>query len=131
MPDEAEVYRGHCLCGAISWAAEGPLRWAAHCHCESCRRNCGAGIVSFIGAPTDGFRWTGGMPASYASSPGVTRSFCATCGSPVAFEAERYPGEIHLYAAQLDDMAMYAPQMHVHWSERVPWLSLNDDLRKR
>lgn len=41
------------------------------------------------------------------------------------------PGELHFYAATLDDPAGFAPERHVHWDERVPWIALADGLPKR
>ena len=90
---------GHCLCGAVTWTAEGPELWACYCHCESCRRTCAAPVTAFFGVPRAGFRWTGTDPAAYASSPGVTRRFCGTCGTPMAYLTDEDPDGIHLYAA--------------------------------
>ncbi len=122
--------RGHCLCGAVSWEYEGKETWACYCHCDDCRRNCAAPVTAFIGVPLGSFRWTGATAKSYASSPGVQRHFCDTCGTPMAFEAEHYEEEIHLYAASLDKPEDFEPKFHVHYEERLPWLHMNDDLEK-
>lgn len=121
--------QGRCLCGNLQWTADGPRTWECLCHCDDCRRQCGAPVVAFIGVETDAFRWVG-QPSTYSSSPSVTRSFCGTCGSPMAFQAEHYPGEIHVYAAQLDRPETFNPTFHVHYAEHLPWLSLNDSLKK-
>ncbi len=120
--------RGHCLCGAVTFEYGGPENWRGHCHCESCRRNTASPFTTFLGVPRGAFRFTGAAPAVYRSSPGVRRLFCATCGTPMAYESDRYPDEIHLYAASLEDSRDFAPQFHVHWAERVPWISLDDAL---
>lgn len=120
---------GHCLCGAVRWAyTDGAETWACYCHCADCRRNCAAPVTSFIGVPRAAFRWTGAAAATYASSPGVRRRFCPTCGTPMAFEADRYPDEIHLYAATLADPQGFRPRFHVHFAKRLEWLELADDL---
>ena len=121
---------GHCFCGAVTYTYEGPQTWACHCHCHDCRRNCAAPVVTFLGTALDGFRWTGQRPKQYVSSPGVIRHFCDTCGTPMAFQAEHYPGEIHLYAATLSDPADFEPTFHVHYDSRLPWLHVEDDLPK-
>jgi len=46
----------------------------------------------------------------------------------MAFQANRYPGEIHLYAATLSEPEKFAPKFHVHYDEHLPWLALYDDL---
>ena len=122
--------KGHCHCGAVRWEFSGAPTWACHCHCADCRRNCSAPMTSFIGVPLDRFRWLGVAPKTYASSPGVKRLFCDTCGTPMAFQAEHYAGEIHVYAASLEDPETFEPAFHVHYADRLPWLHLSDDLPK-
>ena len=119
-----------CLCGDVTWQADGPITEICHCHCESCRRATAAPMTTFIGLQLSDFQWTGAQPGTYTSSPGVTRSFCGTCGTPMAFQAARHVGEIHTYAATLDDPGRIAPGYHVHYDEKLPWLHLSDGLPK-
>jgi hypothetical protein len=119
---------GRCLCGEVTYAFTGAENWTGYCHCESCRRNTSSPVTAFLGVPLAAFRFTGKAPAVYESSPGVRRLFCARCGTPMAFEADRYPGEIHLYAASLDHPETYRPQCHVHAAERLPWFDVKDEL---
>ena len=128
MTNSAGARQGRCLCGAITFAYEGKPLWVAHCHCESCRRATASPVTTFLGVASDGFRWTKGGPATFASSPGVTRSFCGRCGSPLAYEAEKFPGEVHLYVATLDDPGAVAPTGHVHTAEQIPWFEVQDEL---
>jgi len=64
------------------------------------------------------------------SSKHVNRSFCKTCGTPMTFETSIFPTETHFYAQTLDTPEKYTPQAHLFWSEKVPWLSMSDDLPK-
>lgn len=128
MTNSAGAHQGRCLCGAITFAYEGKPLWVAHCHCESCRRATASPVTTFLGVASDGFRWSGGEPATFASSPGVTRSFCGRCGSPLAYEAEKFPGEVHLYVATLDDPNAIEPTGHVHVAERIAWFEVHDEL---
>jgi len=121
---------GRCLCGATRYTFAGPMLWRAHCHCESCRRNTSSPVTTFFAVARDGFSWTGDEPGAYASSPGVTRRFCRTCGTPVSYENEAVPKEIHLYAASLDDHRDFSAERHDFWNERVGWLTVADDLPK-
>ena len=122
--------KGRCLCGDVLWTYDDDTTWNAICHCDSCRRSCSAPVVACIGARRAGVRWAGVAPAIYASSPGVERLFCGRCGSAMAFRGADFPDEIFLYAASLEDPAMYKPDMHVHYGERLPWLNIVDDLPK-
>ncbi len=119
---------GRCLCGAVRYAFEGAPDWQVHCHCESCRRATAAPFTSFLGVARESFRWTGAASATYASSPGVTRSFCPVCGTQMAYQTEARPEGIDLYAATLDDPAAYRPTGHVHWNEHLAWVRLADGL---
>ena len=49
---------------------------------------------------------------------------------PLSYMSTRWPGEIHLYAATLNDPSVFKPEAHVHWSERVPYLTVTDELPK-
>lgn len=128
MSTARSTHAGGCLCGAVRFEAAGAPLWAAHCHCQSCRRSTGAPFATFAGFPADRVAVTAGAPATYASSPGVRRSFCGGCGTPIAYEADRFPGEIHLYVCTLDGPAAVTPIEHVHAGEQLSWLHLDDGL---
>jgi len=119
---------GRCLCGDVTFEYDGEELWRAYCHCESCRRNTSSPVTAFLGVPRRACRFTGKAPAAYQSSPGVRRLFCGRCGSPMAYQSDRYPEEIHLYAASLDAPEAYRPEGHVHCSERLSWFDVKDSL---
>lgn len=125
-PDE--THEGGCLCGALRFEAHGKPLWIAHCHCRSCRRNTGSAFATFVGYRQEQVRIVEGTRQTYVSSPGVARSFCGTCGTPLSYAAERYPGEIHLYVSTLDRPEVFEPGAHVHVGEQLPWLHLDDGL---
>lgn len=123
-----DVTKGHCLCGQVTWEFRGPMKWAGHCHCESCRRSTSSPFTTWFGVPNEAHRFTGRAPSVYESSAGAKRYFCPNCGTPMAFESARWPGEIHLYAASLENSRDFAPQFHVHVGEKVPWIEIGDHL---
>lgn len=123
-----ERHDGRCLCGRIRFRAEGQPLWVAHCHCESCRRATAAPMATFAGYRPGNVAWSGETPAAFDSSPGVTRRFCGRCGTPLTFEAERYPDEVHLYVATMNDPGAFSPGCHVFVEERISWMHLADGL---
>jgi hypothetical protein len=125
---EAEISTGRCLCGAIRYEFRGAPEWVVHCHCESCRRQVSSPLATFVGVLKANFRFTAGAPKIYASSPGVARSFCAVCGSPIAYEAERLPDEIHLFHGTLNEPGRLQPTAHVFTDEQLPWFEVQDDM---
>lgn len=120
---------GTCLCRAISWRTRVSPFWSAHCHCASCRRATGAPIVGVMGFGKSAVVWQG-QRRFHRSSPGVTRGFCAGCGTSLSYMSTRWPGEIYLFAASLDDPGLFKAEAHVHWDERLPWMRVTDDLPK-
>lgn len=122
---------GHCLCGAARFEAVSIPLWQSHCHCQSCRRATASAFTSFFGIADGHWRWTGTPPATYASSPGVWRDFCSTCGTQMAFRSNRLPGEIHFYAATLTDPLRFEPTNHVHFAEALPWANITDGLPRQ
>ena len=120
---------GHCACKAIQWSTEAAVIWAGHCHCESCRRACSAPLTSWIGLPVNQVSWQG-EPTVWSSSPNVQRGHCGKCASPLFYRSQRWPKEIHLYAATLENPKFFSSQAHYHFAERVNWLSYNDGLKK-
>lgn len=125
---QSQTLTGHCLCGAVTFELRGPHAWVGHCHCESCRRATASPFTTWIGQSDGAWEFTGAEPVSYQSSPGNTRGFCGTCGAPAYFKSDRFPGEMHFYAALLDNGAPVVPTIHFHNDERLPWVHLSDGL---
>jgi hypothetical protein len=121
-------HRGRCLCGAVQFLARGEPQWVAHCHCESCRRATGAAFATYVGYLVAAVAWTGEIPRAFGSSPGVTRRFCGRCGSPTSYESTRWPGEVHLFAANFETPTEFIPQVHVYVEEQLAWLHVADGL---
>ena len=122
--------RGYCLCRKTLFEYTGDETWSCYCHCDDCRRNCAAPVVAWLGVPLQNFEWTGDKPKTYESSKGVYRHFCGTCGSPIGFEADHYPGGMHLYAASLEDPEDFKPTFHVNYKSKLSYLEMEDDLIK-
>ena len=122
------MLKGRCLCGSVAYEAAGKPLWVAYCHCASCRRHVASPVALFVGVTASNVRWTGAEPATYASSPDVERSFCPTCGTPIAYASAGFPGELHLYHGTLEGGGEVLPQCHVHAAEQLPWFEIQDDL---
>jgi hypothetical protein len=128
QPDSPPVVPGGCLCGAVQFVVTLPVKWCAHCHCAHCRRAHSAPLVTWIGVESAQFRLTEGDAdlAWHASSPGARRGFCRRCGTPMLFESERWPSETHVALVSLAGPIDRAPQAHVYFDQRVPWLEVTD-----
>jgi hypothetical protein len=113
---------GGCLCGSVRYGAAAPVSTATFCHCRSCRRASGAHSLPWVTVARAGLRWHGSAaPTHYLSSPGVTRSFCARCGTPLAYASDSSPATLDLTVGSLDDPAAIAPADHIWMEDALPW----------
>lgn len=124
---ESVSLAGGCLCSAVRYRLDGPLLSCGICHCASCRRAAGAGSVGWLTVADRDFRLERGMLATYASSPGVTRGFCAGCGTSLTFTRDPGPS-IDVTIASLDDPEAAAPWMEIWLSHRLSWTPANPNL---
>ena len=119
--------KGHCLCGQIRFETSGEPRWVCYCHCASCRRHTASPVSCFVNFNTKNVQFD--SPCStFASSEGVTRSFCSRCGTPIAYQTERRADEIDLYINAFDEPEAFTPRKHVFYAEHIPWFDVKDEL---
>jgi hypothetical protein len=64
------------------------------------------------------------------ANPGVTRTFCAACGSPLTGRYDYLPGKVYIAVGILDHANDLVPQLHAHESERLTWLHIDDELER-
>jgi hypothetical protein len=121
-------YSGHCLCGDVAYELHGPALFCSYCHCPSCRRASGAGIVPWATFEAAAFRVTRGEPAAIESSPGVLRRFCGRCGTPLTYEHDSRQGQIDITLASMDDGHGLVPLCHVWAGAKAEWVEILDEL---
>lgn len=119
---------GGCFCGAVRFELSGEPLGSMICHCQSCRRISGAPVVAWITFNSDDFRLICGDPREFASSPGVLRTFCTACGTPITYRNAKTPDEIDLTTCTLDDPNIFPPTHHSWLSDDVHWVKFGDQL---
>jgi len=80
------MYKGSCLCGAITFEVEGELGSADACHCLQCRKWTGH-FLPGTEVPRSALTIEGSENITwYHSSKKARRGFCKTCGSSLFFD---------------------------------------------
>lgn len=122
---------GSCLCGAITWQAEGALSEPEHCHCSICRKIHAAPFVSFTMCPEGAFRWVSGEDRiiHYEASPGFERPFCGTCGSALP-SRDTAKAEVYLPMGALDTDPGLGSGHHIFFASKAPFHLVGDELPK-
>ncbi|MCK0167555.1 GFA family protein [Jannaschia sp. S6380] len=111
---------GSCLCGAVTFAVDGPMRPVVACHCGQCRRTTG-NFVAATSAPRDALTVAGEV-RWFRSSDEARRGFCPTCGSQLFWDG---PGaNLSIMAGALDGPTGLALAGHIFCADRGDWYDL-------
>jgi len=119
---------GRCACEQVRFRIDQAPLWVVYCHCVSCRRHTGAPVTVYVGMRRDGVVFTGSPRQLRESSPGVRRSFCGQCGTPIAYEADWCADQIHLHVSGFEHPESFVPTRHVLANERLAWFDTHDML---
>ena len=119
---------GGCVCGAVRYELSVEPYGAAVCHCRTCQQAHGAPMVAWFSVGEAAFRLTGEL-GEIRTSDHAVRRFCRACGTHLLFVDSRYPGEIDVATATLDDPAAVAPRFHIWTRSQLPWVKLGDGLQ--
>lgn len=121
------VETGACFCGAIGAEMRGEPFWVCFDHDDDCRRATGGPLAVWVGYRPHQVTWRGTV-ATFSRTPGVTRGFCARCGTPILYEDAGLPDELYLTIGFLDHPERVRPQAHAYWHLKLPWIAIDDDL---
>lgn len=122
------IVEGGCLCGAVRYQAMGQARALTLCHCRSCRLAAGGPTVAWAIFHSSAFRFTAALPVGFESSPGVTRTFCARCGTALTYQSTSRPDLIDVTTVTLDEPDGFAPTKEIWVEHKMAWESLNAGL---
>jgi hypothetical protein len=118
---------GRCLCGAVRYVVNGPLRGVSYCHCSQCRRTSGHFVAASACDPEhlqliedQGLRW-------YRSSAAADRGFCGHCGSSLFWRPHR-GAHISIMAGTLDAPTGLAAYEHIYVDSASDYYVIDDGL---
>jgi hypothetical protein len=109
---------GGCQCGRHRYSVRMDNPEGYFCHCRMCQKAFGNIFATFINVRVADVHWETTEPAWYLSSRIARRGFCATCGTPLAFQF--LEGEyMDLSVGSLDEPDCIRPTEHTGVESRI------------
>lgn len=124
---DANTHTGGCRCGAVRFQAASEPDHVSYCHCADCRRATGSPLTAFVGFPIASASIAGEALRQFENGP-VVRSFCGTCGSPIAYVDARIGDHVYFMLGAMDSPKFYKPTLHAHVRSQLPFVHMPDGL---
>ena len=116
---------GACLCGAVTYRVEGPMRSVTLCHCGQCRRMAGHARGSAV-APRAAIAVDGPL-TWYRSSAQAERGVCPRCGSSLFWQIDGEAGQ-SVALGSLDAPTGLRLEAHIFAQDRGDYDEIADGL---
>lgn len=103
-------FEGGCYCGAVRYSAEGEPMMKAECFCRECQYITGGNSLLAMAMPAESFAITKGTVKGYKRADlenGVTREFCADCGTHLTTRAPGFEAGVILKVGTMDDPSLF------------------------
>ena len=122
-----DIHNGSCLCGAVRFTTNGPLRGVVFCHCSQCRKQTGycyaATNVAVDKLGAEGADGVGGSDAWFLAR----RGFCRTCGSAL-FWKPREGAYTSVLAGLFDPPSGLEGECHIFVADKGDFYEIADEL---
>ncbi len=121
---------GSCHCGAVQFAVPKALGKVNLCYCGTCRKLNGSAFSSVAMVDAQDFRLLKGQEAmaTYESSPGKVRFYCAHCHAPIYVQLKAKPEQLRIRLGLLDFEPEVTISSHIWVKEKPEWYVINDEL---
>jgi hypothetical protein len=121
---------GGCLCGAVRYEVDPPLRDVILCHCEMCRKAHGH-VGAYTAAPKAALRVTQSRGlAWYASSSFARRGFCRECGGTLFWERTA-ADTISIAAGTLDGATGLVTTLQIHVADAGDYYRIDPSIPRK
>jgi hypothetical protein len=130
MVDKAPVHHtGGCLCGAVKFEIDGPMRDVVACHCGQCQKTHG-NFAAYSATDTDKLRLTEDRGlAWFISSETARRGFCRECGASLFWEPN-FADYTAVAAGALDSPTGLKLVRHIFTDDKPDWYEIADGLEQ-
>lgn len=115
---------GQCTCGRVRLEFDFPAFWAWHDHSRATQHAHGAAYATYVGVWRSRLRIVAGIDriARFEDrSRQTTRSFCASCGTPLLFERAGSRRMVNLPRALFETRTGREPRYHLALEESPDW----------
>lgn len=121
------IHTGACLCGAVRFAARGPLRGVIYCHCSQCRRQSGH-FYAATNVEDDRLDVTGADRLTwFAASAHARRGFCSVCGSAMFWKHDEAT-HTSILAGSFDKPTGLRGEAHIFVPDKGDYYEIADGL---
>jgi hypothetical protein len=130
MSEAASSHQGGCLCGAVRYEVNGPLRQVVACHCDMCRRTSGHfAAATAVRREALVLQEERGL-RGYDSSATARRGFCQFCGSNL-FWAPNDESRVSIMAGTLDKPTGLTIAVHIFVNDAGDYYRIADGMPQR
>ncbi|MGB0907989.1 MAG: GFA family protein [Maricaulaceae bacterium] len=124
-------FTGSCLCGSVSFKADGEPMFTGNCHCEDCRKATGASYATIVFMGQSDVEMSGDLSTfDHTADSGtvLTKSFCGKCGGTVATQNSARAGMIGLMAGVINEHDIVKPGMNVYAGNKLACTPLDEKI---
>ena len=124
------MYNGGCLCGAVRFEITGSIQNIVYCHCSLCRKAQGSAFATNGIVKADDFIILSGEHnlTAFKSTPGQSKFFCKTCGSPIISKTESQPEQVRVRLGTIESDIEERPSAHIFATSKANWEDLCGEL---
>ena len=126
----AQDLTGGCQCGAVRYAAAGPILDVFVCHCTECRKQSASAFGISVIVSRDGFRVTQGSPKLWSRPTDSGRildcHFCSECGTRLFHGTRDRHDTLSLKGGSLDQPPDLLDAVHIWVDRKLPGVRIPD-----
>ena len=119
------MLKGSCLCGKVTFTAEGTARDPAACHCTQCRKQSGH-YWAAVNVWMKDFRMKGSV-RWFEASDIAKRGFCPNCGSFLFWKGHD-DDEIGVALGALDGPTGLRLERHIFTADKGDYYEITDSV---
>lgn len=135
-PKDQIIFRGSCRCKAIQYTSKSPPSDITVCHCRACQQVSGSTYIPWIASRLSAFTYTSSSSLKTIELSDVAkRTFCGSCGTPIAMVYAFDEDEISVSVGSMDmeslKCEMPRVMMHIYLAEKAEWVEVPEDGAER